>query len=274
MPDSRLYHYTSLAGLIGILESRSLWASGIRYLNDGAEFTYAVDLLADALDEAVVRRPDLASVFEIPRRSLFHYDDGPGAGTGDVFVVSLSEDGDTLSQWRAYCPPGAGVSIAFDVGHLKVLALEQTFRFDRCVYDPTEQRGMVARLIDGFIPAAERAAMAFDDDQFYAASDFLSHFELVAPFLKHPSFAEEREWRVVVQNTRASSVKFRAVRTLLVPYMGFSLQMSSGRLPISHVVIGPTPHPHLNAGAIQAALAAVGLSTVGTGTSATPFRAW
>jgi hypothetical protein len=274
MYSGRLHHYTSFDGLIGILESRSMWASSIRYLNDGAEFTYAVDLFADALSEAASRRPSVRRVFRMAVHSLLNYDDESGAGTSGVFVVSFSEHGDTLSQWRAYCPAGAGVSISIDAQDLENLATDQMFRFDRCVYDIEVQRHMVAQLVDSFIPSAERVAKAFDDEQFYAAVDYLTHFESIAPLLKHPSFAEEREWRVVARRPTAASLQFRAVRTLLVPYVRFSLQTSAGLLPISHVVVGPTPHPHLNASAIRAALGAAGARNVGTAPSEIPFRAW
>ena len=36
-----LYHYTSWAGLQGILASQSMWASNIRYLNDQSELLLA-----------------------------------------------------------------------------------------------------------------------------------------------------------------------------------------------------------------------------------------
>jgi hypothetical protein len=32
-----MYHYTSLTGLMGIVEQRNLWVSDIRYLNDSEE---------------------------------------------------------------------------------------------------------------------------------------------------------------------------------------------------------------------------------------------
>ena len=32
-----LWHYTNLAGLIGIVERRKLWATDLRYLNDSTE---------------------------------------------------------------------------------------------------------------------------------------------------------------------------------------------------------------------------------------------
>jgi hypothetical protein len=39
-----LYHYTDATGLLGIVQSRAIWATHIRYLNDAQEFDYAADL--------------------------------------------------------------------------------------------------------------------------------------------------------------------------------------------------------------------------------------
>jgi hypothetical protein len=36
-PAGLLYHYTDLRGLLGILESGSIWATHIRFLNDLSE---------------------------------------------------------------------------------------------------------------------------------------------------------------------------------------------------------------------------------------------
>jgi len=38
-PDRILYHYTRLDGLLGIVKSKSLWASNIYYFNDASEIT-------------------------------------------------------------------------------------------------------------------------------------------------------------------------------------------------------------------------------------------
>jgi hypothetical protein len=43
LPDL-LYHFTDSAELQGILESRTLWATDIRYLNDETEVKYSRDL--------------------------------------------------------------------------------------------------------------------------------------------------------------------------------------------------------------------------------------
>ena len=46
-----LYHYTSQTGLIGMLNTETIWASKIRYLNDSKEFALALELASDELDE-------------------------------------------------------------------------------------------------------------------------------------------------------------------------------------------------------------------------------
>src|SRR6266568_442547 len=46
----RLYHYTSQEGLLGILSSKTLWATRIQSLNDSTEFAYTLALLKKAFD--------------------------------------------------------------------------------------------------------------------------------------------------------------------------------------------------------------------------------
>src|ERR1700684_352024 len=49
-PDRIVYHYTSQRGLIGILTTKKIWATSIRYLNDSMEFAYTLDLMKAYLD--------------------------------------------------------------------------------------------------------------------------------------------------------------------------------------------------------------------------------
>lgn len=39
-----LYHYTTQAGLLGILGSKSIWCTNTLFLNDPTEFSHAIDL--------------------------------------------------------------------------------------------------------------------------------------------------------------------------------------------------------------------------------------
>lgn len=44
-PPKILYHYTSSAGLHGILDTRRMWATHVRFLNDPSELDYSIRLL-------------------------------------------------------------------------------------------------------------------------------------------------------------------------------------------------------------------------------------
>src|SRR5229473_2809916 len=48
-----LYHYTTQAGLLGIIKCRCLWTTNIFYLNDSREFNYALELAHADLKERI-----------------------------------------------------------------------------------------------------------------------------------------------------------------------------------------------------------------------------
>ena len=54
LPDL-LYHYTDVAGLIGICSSQSLWATNLRFMNDAKELAHTWALMLDVLTEVRAR---------------------------------------------------------------------------------------------------------------------------------------------------------------------------------------------------------------------------
>ena len=107
-PPSILYHYTTPAGLLGIVEKKEIWASHTQYLNDQREFRHAVGIIEEEIaamkkmhqhDKHQELLDEMASVLK-------------DSESMNVCVCSLSEERDILSQWRAY-GGGAGFSIGF-----------------------------------------------------------------------------------------------------------------------------------------------------------------
>ncbi len=119
--DQFLYHYTSIGTAERIVQSKELWATNIYYLNDGSEFTHGKrlmrELLARAADESAAGR-DFRTAVEYSVLEYPHL---------NIFVVSFSEIGDLLSQWRSYCPPNRGVSLGIPPTSLETSAKEQGF---------------------------------------------------------------------------------------------------------------------------------------------------
>jgi hypothetical protein len=66
IPQGTLYHYTTFSGLLGIVKSRTLWASDIRYMNDSAELRHTANLIAAEARERIDSGhadPSLLSLF-------------------------------------------------------------------------------------------------------------------------------------------------------------------------------------------------------------------
>jgi hypothetical protein len=95
-PGELLWHYTGFKGLEGILNG-DIWASSAIYLNDTQEFRYAVRVAIAVLEE---ERQAHHGEFEEAALSVIRFFEGVDGKTS--FVASFSEQGDDLSQWRAY----------------------------------------------------------------------------------------------------------------------------------------------------------------------------
>src|SRR5437870_11124600 len=65
----------------------------------------------------------------------------------EVYVFSFSAVPDLLSQWRAYCPDGAGVAIGFPKALINRRAAVHGFDFAPCIYNPRQQAEAVVSIL-------------------------------------------------------------------------------------------------------------------------------
>jgi hypothetical protein len=248
-----LYHYTSADGLLGIIESASLWATDIRFLNDSAEFTFARDILLGELRKRADRlRHERAR--KIVRRELDHL----ARWTALAYVVSFSERGNALSQWRAYAPRD-GVAIGF---HRRALRAIDGFVLEKCCYadeygGAAGRRNLhtlvghiedmirwVSRLTQQEQRKTQTAAQRRDAEASHA---FLIPHSFVgsALRLKHAGFAEEAEWRLINNDERPNSARYRRGTFGVTPYLMARLPerwKQDWPLGIAEVVVGPSPN--------------------------------
>jgi hypothetical protein len=112
VPSSPLYHYTAGTGLIEIIKSGELWSTQVACLNDSSELLYPIEFLQTKVRERL-RSPVGAEIQFLLER----IDAGltePKIATEGRFLACFSEDGDDLSQWRAYGGGEGGYAIEFD----------------------------------------------------------------------------------------------------------------------------------------------------------------
>jgi hypothetical protein len=201
------------------------------------------------------------------------------------FVTCFSKEKDDLSQWRAYSGGENGYAIAF---------LAQGFFGRRSVvvrvnYDQEQQRQVAAKVANATLaffkeglharPTGEVNTAAIDA----WATEFLNAWQEVvgklAPMVKHPAFASEREYRIVheLRADEFPKLRFRQKQTLMSRHLPLVFPPLEGvteskMLPIAEVMVGPSRHKEISAVSVRAALLQKGYTWVPVTISEIPFQ--
>ncbi len=236
-PEDTLYHYTSLSGLLGIVDSQILRASDIRYMNDSVELRHTLDLLSSHIRARIrtgTDHPDLLS-------QLIDWLSSRVTGGPMLFGASFRANGNLLSQWRGYSVHGKGVSLGFSPQNIHQCAMRQGFQIARCIYDEQVQETLIERIFDAVETMASTSSVTDRENFFEVIEGYLLS---IAAVLKHPSFEEEQEWRLVspvIQRLEEHPIHFREGTSMLVPYFAFSLRATEdANMTLEHVYLGPT----------------------------------
>lgn len=271
-PDT-LYHYTTLSGCLGILESKSLWATDVGFLNDASESALAVHMMRSVLKTHIEEAPPESRAWLTRLEPELTFVFSPF-----TFVASFSHHSDQLSQWRAY-GRGGGIALGLDVASLMEVCEADNWVLAKCIYAEDEQRALLRLVSQSSLDAALRLVadgMATEEVEQHARAVFRSALGFAAPFIKDKSFHEEAEWRVVTQvrSPVGDHVHFRASQSLVIPYTKFPLALDGARMKLNLVVAGPSPHPRLLEQGLARALHNFQVAFKLVDTSAIPYRNW
>lgn len=238
-----VYHYTSPQGALGILQNKTLWFTDCEFMNDPSELKYCYELY----DRAWI---EVSREFKVPEAKIEHeitrfanpYE--CRAEIGDVigvdiparyYSLSTCSNGDEAAMWANYaCKDGkAGYSLAFDKDSL-VQALErgcfEASKFGICAevicdsvcYDEKAQIDDIKAAIRKYLIrlGETRAAGPDELDRIIASEiawvDHWGWFGDVAPFIKNPKFAYEKEYRFVLKMAQIDQLT--AVKAAICPH--------------------------------------------------------
>jgi len=267
IPKETLYHYTTFAGLVGIVSSQVLWASDIRYMNDSAELKHSADLIRMEITHRIAAghaKPNLLNQFlewVTHRITNGHM----------LFATSFRSNGNLLSQWRGYSKMGKGVSLGFNPNYILGCAREQSFQIGKCIYDLSDQRRLIKQVVDAVEYLAQEHCKNSDTTEKHSSQTYYDVFEKIesdllriAAILKHPSFQEEEEWRIVspaLTDYVTSPVLFREGTSMLVPYVEFKLLQEKNKpIALEHIFLGPTPNINISMNSLIMFLAKNGVN--------------
>lgn len=271
-----LYHYTSVEGLKGIVESNALWATSAYYLNDSAEILYGYRVLHAALENWLKEKnlPETSIARGLAESFIRHF--GHNALERNivtpVYLTCFCEEPNLLSQWRAYGKLG-GYNIGLQVpmeGIVYGLKPEPRVYTARCVkveYDRQRQIDRVRELLDFLLPILDEKAVT-DSIRAIDVTSPLGFSQLQGSIqeilfeeslgFKDPAFAVEKEWRFIVRsrthlkqgnddgNHDNLPIQYRTARGILIPYVKLvpseattPIVGNGKQLPIACVTCGP-----------------------------------
>jgi hypothetical protein len=255
-----LYHYCSNASFVSIISTKEIWASDFSLSNDLLEGKWVRQVFLDFCHDKNVAAADQLQLLE-------HFDEITAIFGGTGFC--MSEEGDLLSQWRAYANDGVGVSIGFNKEYLEALGKFKQNRNDTFNASLTKVEYSVARQKEYLSENAEkilkfvsegvirRPTLLTPEPEADRAQREVKLGEMLLQFVfffghlysfKNPAFAEEREWRLISHVIRQykqqkpsndlKEMEFRPLVDRLVPFRRIPLEQV-GKAPVTEIVLGP-----------------------------------
>jgi len=280
-----IYHYTTPEKFLSIVNNQSFYFTNLNYLNDRKEFHHGVDLILQVIDGW--SSDDVTKIiFEKIKKNIQYIH------KSSKYVSCFSCNGDLLSQWRAYANQGKGISIGFDVtsiNQFEVGDIESKYILYNKKYQTEIIEEIIKIQIDFFTHIWEFYDWEGHGFESLVATSILDFLEGVITVFKHPSFSEEREFRLEwkidgqIIKLEESDVIFRSSETLIIPYINLQyLDLGAAksqeypgpirRLPIKEIIIGPSLEYEPNKQAISSLLQGLGYDKVKILESKIPYR--
>lgn len=276
-----LWHYTGINALHSILSKRKIWFSQAIFLNDSSEMKYAVDLIEEIIKGKIqILSSDIVKEYVqsfldsvIYKRDSIH----SHGITSPAFVSCFCEDGDSLHLWRAYTDNGKGYSIGLfpdsilsRLNKFKIIESNYTAnnekkswewifsaRLRKVIYDRAEQSKIVEKLIDSYINLVQQNEENLMEgntnnwDKRFIINQFSELFGEFLNRFKHPTFAEEKEWRFIytldkniegegADNIEQKELFYRTSGSYLVPYIEIDISNPRERLSFEEIIAGPS----------------------------------
>lgn len=207
---STCYHYTTMDALNGIILSNPivgqevcLRATHSKYLNDQSELENGVCLLTNMLSNTILKEKTTEEIIEMIYKRL-----------GDIFVLSLSLNNNSLPMWNTYANRGMGIAIGFE----NIKSTSETSLALKCVYKPSA----IYDLIDNYM----------NNQRLKVISTVALLF---APlFLKDNSYEYENEVRYV-GSFNHEPIQYRLKNSYLIPYKNIYFAKEQ----IKSITLGP-----------------------------------
>ncbi|MCK9615282.1 MAG: DUF2971 domain-containing protein [Candidatus Omnitrophica bacterium] len=242
-----LYHYTSMDSLEKIMKNECMHFSHISWMNDYSEYDWGLNMFQEKLlkmvsDKTKEMEESFKKFINIIKKDKDK--DNPCVGS----FTALKE---SLSQWRGYGDKGGGICIGFDAGLMKRICKENNFIIGDVLYGDSFDGSCSNFLakISGFISA-------YTNDPADALARVGMLISLLACFVKHEGFQEEKEIRIAIPFPEKLPNKLKG--KLYVPYFLFDFKENFSSI-FKEIWVGPAANQELLAKSVSLLINECGL---------------
>lgn len=248
-----LYHYTSMAGLLGMLQTETVWFTDYKNQNDPSEINFGINSFWNVTSGFWPRSS--AHDFFISHVESFLTPDKI-ADLLYFFITCLTSEKDNLGMWRAYADNGRGVSIGFAPSAFAIKDSQQpestSVFFAKVRYrlediNPRHQRCLQEAAAFFHRATKEHTDLVNDETVCERFTHELALRLLALPVMwncltsKHEAYECEQEYRLAIAGSWVKPPRHLTARLRggeLVPYIAQPVPLRT-RGVISEIVIGP-----------------------------------
>jgi hypothetical protein len=265
-----LSHYTSLAGMVGILDSRELWASNVSFLNDREELLYGLKAAKAVVNKYLSPSTKDKWAQDI-EDAISQLQNGE---MPDTYAACFCARNDSLSQWRGYGGEEQGVALTFDRTRL-LAQLNDKGTLLPVVYGALKSANQLSTDLGKKLRAINKEAVLNIESADRERVDRVRvELSRLLPQFKHSGFRDENEWRFVVQQTSSKlSTFFRVKSNVLVPYVKLSFEQTKA-FPIKSIRIGPGRDQNLTKRSVEQFLVSKKMKNIDVIVSGVPYRSF
>ena len=188
-----IYHYTCIAGFLGIITSGCIRLMNSRYTNDRSEINFFAEKVFSIVTDET---GDENAVKKFREEYFEKYGNEP------YYFASFSNLVDDASQWERYADGGRGVCIAFNLEEFQRLVKSLkygNYQLDKIYYHVPLGKNAVITNIENYVNNSSKLSKDKIFEKIFEQS----------PWYKHESFKQEQEYRLLTRDIYGNGIDLR-----------------------------------------------------------------
>ena len=273
--NQTIYHYTSANGLNGILNSKKIWFSNTRFLNDEQERCYTYKLIIDEINKMPKSPLNEGLISYYDENSKEKNNVNTNYFEYDYYIACFSNNKDSLSLWNYYTKSdnSTGYNIEFDKNELiNNLDLTAMDIHGQVIYKENEQRELIKKILKRYNEEYNKIKEDDIDSRLNMGTYMSLLISFYSLFFKHPAFEHEEEYRIAIGknsiNNNKFKCKFRAYKDFFIPYFEKDFNKSC----IKSITISPTQKQKITQESIKKMLSEMSYKNIKVVNSDIPLR--